>query len=157
MVADAEKKRRKLMEEVAAAKGAALPGVDADETPEEYKQRMVRRMQAGIPDNARGVAAGQVLDAVLADGIKSVPLEKSSDGDMGVDLAVGLAKQIGVSEKDLDEMLQRIAKPDDAGANQYLREQILSKLRAGQGEPGEESQLSAATAADPAATSPGMK
>lgn len=127
-----------MLEGLAAAKGAVLPGQSKDETPEEYKERMARRVQASIPADARGVAAGRMLDAVLADDLKNVSLGKSGqDSDMGVDLAVGLAKQVGVSDADLDQMLTRIAKPndpDDAGANQYLREQILSKLRADRGE-----------------------
>lgn len=128
-----------MLQGVAAEKGAVLPGNSTDETPEEYKGRMARRVQASIPEDARGIAAGRMMDAVLADELKNVSLDKSSQGgDMGVDLAVGLAKQVGVSDADLDEMLKRIAKPndqDDAGANQYLREQILSKLRADRGEP----------------------
>lgn len=128
-VAEAKKKRRKMLEGIAASKGAVLPSTGAVETPEEFKERMMRRVQATIPEGARGVAAGKMLDAVLAEGLQSVSLDKDAkDGDMGVDLAIGLAKQAGVSAEELDEMLQRIARPDDDGANEYLRKELLSKL-----------------------------
>jgi hypothetical protein len=129
-VARAEMHRRKAVERLARAKGAKLPGSSASESPEEYKQRMMARVQGAVPVDVRGVAAGRILDTVLADGINSVALDETSGkGQMGVDLAVGLAKQAGVSQEELDQMLKSIEDPADTEANEYLRGRIQPHLQ----------------------------
>jgi hypothetical protein len=129
-VAEAERARRRVLASLAQERGAELPSIGGAEAPAEYKQRMLQRVQASVPEGARGVAAGRLLDSVLTDGLRGVPLAPGAHGgEMGADLAVGLARQAGVSGAELEEMLRKIRPPDDDGANDYLRQQILPRLR----------------------------
>jgi hypothetical protein len=128
--AEANIKRRQAVESYAAKKGAKLPKENDTRTIEDFKRKMMDRFQKSVPESARGQSAGLIVDGVLEDSFQKVRLDpKAGPEKMNIDLAVGLAKQAGISRDELDEMLQAIEDPSDKDVSLYLRENILPRLR----------------------------
>jgi hypothetical protein len=128
--AQANIKRRQAVESYAAKIGAKLPEEKDLQETEEFKSKMMARFQNSIPDSARGQSAGLIVDSVLEDSFNKVRLDpKAGPAKMNVDLAVSLAKQAGISPDELDEMLTAIEDPTNKDVSQYLRENILPRLR----------------------------
>jgi hypothetical protein len=127
----ARQARFKQIEALAGSKGEKLPSTPADDAAKQYRERMAARVQSRIPSNLRGIAAGRIADSVLKESVENVPLDGIAGEDrMGVDLAVGLAQQAGVSREELENMLRTIEDPADKETSDYLRSQILPRVRA---------------------------
>lgn len=130
----AQRARREALEALASKAGATLPGARAgegeEEKPEAFKARMAEAVRRAVPDGARGVAAGRMMDEMLEESVKEIELDGTSGREaMGVELAVQLARQGGVGEKELRRMLDSISDADAGGVNDYLRDRVLQRLK----------------------------
>lgn len=123
----------KLAGGTAARVGGATPAdgakqaAETAESAEEYKRRLTDLTQATIPASARGVSAGSIVDALIADSVAKVPIDAAKDGgEKSVDLAVGLAREVGATREEVATILGGIG---DSDTNEYLREKILPQIR----------------------------
>jgi hypothetical protein len=129
-LAEANIKRRQVLESYAASKGVSLPGQNDANNVEEFKQKMMEQLQKQIPDSARGLTAGHIVDGVLRTSFQNARLDaKGGPEKMSIDLAVSLANEAGISKTELEEMLRSIEDPNDKGPSDFLRDNILPQIR----------------------------
>lgn len=137
-VAEAKKKRTHFVESLAGEKAARQGGggrAGDAEGPERYKERMAELAKKTIPDSARGVRAGKIMDDMIAESVGKVNLDKSGDkSQRNIDLVVGLAQEVGASRAELDDMLRKVADPDDHDTTEYLRKNVLPRINDSEGD-----------------------
>ena len=126
----AHSKRQQTLVDALSEKGLKLskqeePNSDVGNV-EEFKKDMLKSVQQYIPTNAGSTHANSIVQAIMQESIEGAKLDGRVDkADMGVGLALGLAKDLGLSKEELDDLLKHVEKDDgDMG----LREALMNEL-----------------------------
>lgn len=112
------------MDQAAQAAGVQLPSpTNAAQArraqADEFKSKTIQNVQRLIPTT--GVAASKMASQLLRDSVKDVKIGNDDPTQMSVQMIVGLAKQVGASKEEMEQILQQAA-PDG---------QIIPELRDG--------------------------
>ncbi|CAN8075720.1 unnamed protein product [Agarophyton chilense] len=117
LVLDTLQKRRAMLEKLAESRGESLPP-SGDEGARRFKQRLVNGVDGVVGE---GQAAGLVRGAVR-ETVDGVVLRGEDDAEMGSEVVVSLAKEIGMSRDELERLIEQV---EGDGEGSGLRESVL--------------------------------
>lgn len=129
-VGEAERNRRVQLEAIAREKGHNLVLAKPDGNSGDIKKEIAQKVMELVPDDARGVTAGPLVEGLLQDSLQKLDLDpRKTREELSIDLVFSLAQQAGVSSEKLKDMLMKMGNSWDVTENRHPLNKIISRLK----------------------------